>query len=127
MLFFTPSYTKFPKQQHIQSAHCRQVVRNKNTTKWHSLGLTPQRHTFPDSNKRYNQNQPLPPQNYYILRRPQYPPTFHFPSRALRILQNTIDKIHNWLSSNGFRNSVQKTEFITFKTLALNHTILPVP
>ena len=39
----------------------------------------------------------------------------NYPNRALRILQDTIDKIHSWLSSKGFRISIQKTKFIHFQ------------
>ena len=49
------------------------------------------------------------------------------PKRAHRILQDTIDKIHTWLSSKGFQIFIQKTKLIIFqkpRTKSCTHTRL---
>ena len=47
--------------------------------------------------------------------------------RALRLLQDAIDKIHSWLSSKGFRISIQKTKSIIFQKPRTKMRSLPRP
>ena len=49
------------------------------------------------------------------------------PSRAYRILQSMLHTIHSWLSERGFRISIQKTQFITFRKPRTKLTSLPQP